>query len=431
MEIGTPWVKKNVLTLNGGGLRGLGPLLILQSLMKEIKDIELSKNSEATSSAYSTIDNFSTREDFQPPAYRPCHYFDYVGGSGTGGMVALMLGRFRMSVDDAVMLYWELCTNLKDESLFRVRMPWTKSIDGALMRHYEKVITALHPLFPSPHEVYNKFTSDPTRCKTVICSMRSCSDKRFKEPFLFHSYNDKSDDEDLGLWEVAQATSPAPFNAEPVVLGSALYYDASEYIHNSTVHILDEIERAQGRPDAVETLLSIGVVSSKDEGRRKWRGRNNLGDQDRPCPDRIHKSIKARSRRWSFQHHRLDLPVRLNTNYLNKVSSSSDCKEVFEKVQRITTNFLAQDYVQAHLRRIAETLVNIRLRRAQTMEWERFANGVIYRCPVEGCPQPSSRFEFRCDLLDHLRMVHDQPPPDNVHHKAVKEMLDQGRTNIA
>lgn len=73
-----------LLALDGGGVRGLSSLMILEALME-------------------TIDADS------PPL--PCEYFDMIGGTSTGGLIAIMLGRLRMSVDECIEAY----TALSDE----------------------------------------------------------------------------------------------------------------------------------------------------------------------------------------------------------------------------------------------------------------------------------------------------------------------------
>ena len=62
-----------ILALDGGGVRGLSSLLILQELMKEIED---------------------KKEDGKPAL--PCEYFDLICGTSTGGLIGIMLGRLRM-----------------------------------------------------------------------------------------------------------------------------------------------------------------------------------------------------------------------------------------------------------------------------------------------------------------------------------------------
>ena len=67
-----------LLSLDGGGVRGLSALAILKRLMETINP-----------------------ED--PP--KPCNYFDMIGGTSTGGLMAIMLGRLEMDIDDGIEAY--------------------------------------------------------------------------------------------------------------------------------------------------------------------------------------------------------------------------------------------------------------------------------------------------------------------------------------
>ena len=73
----------NILTLDGGGVRGLSSLIILKRLMKYVNE----------------------QEDLQPGGLTPRDIFSLVAGTSTGGLSALMLGRFGMSVDDCIAQY--------------------------------------------------------------------------------------------------------------------------------------------------------------------------------------------------------------------------------------------------------------------------------------------------------------------------------------
>jgi hypothetical protein len=64
-----------ILSLDGGGVRGLSSLLILREIMEEIR-----RRTKATI------------------APLPSEYFDLIGGTSTGGLIAIMLGRLRMVV---------------------------------------------------------------------------------------------------------------------------------------------------------------------------------------------------------------------------------------------------------------------------------------------------------------------------------------------
>ncbi|KAJ7135760.1 hypothetical protein C8R44DRAFT_768973, partial [Mycena epipterygia] len=46
----------------------------------------------------------------------PCECFELIGGNGTGGIIALMLGRLRMSTAAAISAYQTLCPQSKMRS---------------------------------------------------------------------------------------------------------------------------------------------------------------------------------------------------------------------------------------------------------------------------------------------------------------------------
>jgi len=52
-----------------------------------------------------------------PP--RPCECFDLIGGTSTGGLIALMLGRLRMTVVECIDAYRELMPAIFEKSKHR------------------------------------------------------------------------------------------------------------------------------------------------------------------------------------------------------------------------------------------------------------------------------------------------------------------------
>lgn len=81
-----------LLSLDGGGIRGLSSLYILQRLMEQL-------------------------DPENPP--KPCECFDLIGGTSTGGLIALMLGRLRMTVAECVDAYRELMPAIFEKSKHR------------------------------------------------------------------------------------------------------------------------------------------------------------------------------------------------------------------------------------------------------------------------------------------------------------------------
>lgn len=77
------------LSADGGGVRGLSSLLILDELMRQIND---------------SIRTLSHSSDLHSNLL-PHHIFDLVAGTSTGGLISLMLGKLGMNVNDCIEEY--------------------------------------------------------------------------------------------------------------------------------------------------------------------------------------------------------------------------------------------------------------------------------------------------------------------------------------
>jgi patatin-like phospholipase/acyl hydrolase len=68
-----------ILSLDGGGVRGMSSLYILKEIMAQVsRQQALDRPNEPRSTP------------------RPCDVFDMICGTSTGGLIALMLGRLEM-----------------------------------------------------------------------------------------------------------------------------------------------------------------------------------------------------------------------------------------------------------------------------------------------------------------------------------------------
>lgn len=75
----------NILCLDGGGVRSLSQLLVLEELMNRL----------------------GSRLGFDEQV-KPCEVFDLICGTSAGGLLALMLGRLQMSVGLRIAVYKEI-----------------------------------------------------------------------------------------------------------------------------------------------------------------------------------------------------------------------------------------------------------------------------------------------------------------------------------
>ena len=99
-----PWLPL-ILTLDGGGIRGYSSLLILKELTKQIafweNKLEKISNKRA-----------ADQKVWNWEAIQPCLYFDFMYGTSTGGLIATMLGRLRMTVPACLKLYGRVGNDL-------------------------------------------------------------------------------------------------------------------------------------------------------------------------------------------------------------------------------------------------------------------------------------------------------------------------------
>ena len=72
---------------DGGGVRGYSMLIILQELMYR---------------SYVEAEGKAPRRHEIP---KPAEYFDLIAGTGTGGLIAIMLGRLRLDIETCMMVY--------------------------------------------------------------------------------------------------------------------------------------------------------------------------------------------------------------------------------------------------------------------------------------------------------------------------------------
>ncbi|KAK4918384.1 hypothetical protein LTR49_013776 [Elasticomyces elasticus] len=168
-----------LLALDGGGVRGLSALFILRNLMERVNP-----------------DN--------PP--KPCDYFDLIGGTSTGGLIAIMLGRLRMSVDEAITAYLKLSPVVFKHQRHRM------NVRGGLQGRFDEVALEreIKELLTQQSLGETALLKDITAdCKTLVCS----TSKQTSQTVIFSSYHSRRRGTDMldvvKIWEAARATSAA------------------------------------------------------------------------------------------------------------------------------------------------------------------------------------------------------------------------------
>ncbi|KAJ7103892.1 acyl transferase/acyl hydrolase/lysophospholipase [Mycena epipterygia] len=160
---------------DGGGAGALSELLILDRMMYRTK-------------TEGQLDKIPS----------PYECFELIGGSGMGGIIALMLGRMRMSVKDAISAYETL-------------RPHSKIGFGEEFQA-SKFEEALRNIFKD--ETMEDISTDA--CKIFVCAMNHMN-MNASIPDLLRSYDTPDEPaSDCMIWEAARATSATPLLFKPM-----------------------------------------------------------------------------------------------------------------------------------------------------------------------------------------------------------------------
>ncbi|KAL1997361.1 hypothetical protein VTN49DRAFT_3963 [Thermomyces lanuginosus] len=240
-----------ILSLDGGGIRALSSLLILEDIMEKIRD----KNGL-----------------HQVP--RPCDHFDLIGGTGTGGIIAIMLGRLRMSVNECIQEYRDFARQAfsrKSMRIFSSNAQFGPVLSAGNLESAMKLIIRKHcveegcrkrreknqsTVQTCPHE--NALFQDRTCTKTVVLAITK--DDIDAPPALLRTYDSSTFFKSCKIWEVARATSAAVGFFKPIKLGrDGIEFVDATFGYNNPCEVLIQEARKQFPGRCQMRILSIGT----------------------------------------------------------------------------------------------------------------------------------------------------------------------------
>ncbi|KAK3325058.1 acyl transferase/acyl hydrolase/lysophospholipase [Apodospora peruviana] len=207
----------NLLCLDGGGIRGLSSLYILKQLMESI-DME------------------------KPPL--PCDYFDMIGGTSTGGLIAIMLGRLRMSVDECIDTYRAMAPRIFTKVNHRL------NLRGKVQGRFDHVAVEdgvkdlLRKRLLSENELLFYSRTEP--CKTFVCSTSKQTGNTV---------------------QAARATSAATSFFDPIEIGNEEFVDGATPANNPITEVWSEAydlfsdsgDSSWDLEENISCLVSIGT----------------------------------------------------------------------------------------------------------------------------------------------------------------------------
>ncbi|KAF9553084.1 phospholipase [Agrocybe pediades] len=222
-----------LLSLDGGGVRGISSLHVLKAIM-----LKITGNANA----------------------RPCDYFDMMAGTSTGGLIAIMLGRLRMTIDECIAAYEKLAAKIFDAGLIG------KVIDGVTTgARYSK-----DALEEAIKEVMKQYTGDPNApmkdpkedsCKVFVLATRA-DDISNRVATHLRTYENKNVERSFDtykIWEAARATSAAPTYFPRIKLDEYEYVDGGVGFNNPVLLLMGEARLHYGFARPFGCLVTIGT----------------------------------------------------------------------------------------------------------------------------------------------------------------------------
>lgn len=174
------------------------------------------------------------QSDGLPVLPMPCEYFDIIAGSGTGGLIALLLGRLRMSVEDAIECYARVVahvfTQIKADGSFRAT-PFEKVLREISYRFGDGGETAISDPHPFP-------------CKTFVCAREVNGSGNVKMSKLRTYAISTEPAPHITLLQAARATMGNPTFFKPMSVSngvnSSTLLDAGDDYYNPVFALFDE-----------------------------------------------------------------------------------------------------------------------------------------------------------------------------------------------
>ncbi|KAF2030827.1 FabD/lysophospholipase-like protein [Setomelanomma holmii] len=296
-----------ILSLDGGGVRGYSMLIILQELMHR---------------AFVETEGRAPKRHEVP---KPCEHFDLIAGTGTGGLIAIMLGRLRMDVEMCKDVYVRMTRKVFEtdktfagipyrSTLFKaskleeaimecvrehtiyddegndnhnglsfsadLRSPMTpgSALPGRRMERsasnasrYSQIGTTPVNLrmaalkWGNPHALL--YDNREERTKTAVTAVYKGTKKAGTGQILLRSYDSRKEppvEPNATIWQAGRATSATALAFKPIQIGQSVFLDEGTGKYNPAPMVLDEAVCNEWPGRDVGVFISIGTGKRPD-----------------------------------------------------------------------------------------------------------------------------------------------------------------------
>lgn len=252
----------SLLSLDGGGVRGYFSLLVLQRILKEADALAAPGTAKRL----------------------PCEYFDLIGGTSTGGLIAVMLGRLQMDIPSCLKAYRVL-----SGKIFATGTGLSGLIESGIM--FAGLLTTGQPFYSGEslksaicetvrdqldqqekdkleaaglsYDDVRMVPPEAQKSRCFVCAICENHHKADRIRSYLPRIRAKRDTASYTVWEAARATSAAPTYFPPIEINNNRYYDGGLHVNNPINEVLEEAhDEFPGVP--IWNILSIGTGRERD-----------------------------------------------------------------------------------------------------------------------------------------------------------------------
>jgi patatin-like phospholipase/acyl hydrolase len=267
-----PSATKRILALDGGGIRGALTLGFLQQIEDTLR-----------------------KQHGDDPDFRLCDYFDLIGGTSTGSIIASCLA-IGMKVEKIKDMYMDL-----GGKIFAKKYNWWNIFQTGkwFKGSYDAV-----PLETELQSVFGQITLESDKIRTGLCIVAKRADTNSVWPLINHPkgkyFNSKHGmNKDIMLWKAVRASAAAPTYFIPQLIDvgggmkTAAFVDGGVSMANNPSLQLLMVATLKGFPfhwkmgaDNI-LLVSVGTGMSKWEKIPTNVKKNNLLNWAKEIPDML------------------------------------------------------------------------------------------------------------------------------------------------
>lgn len=267
-----PGTPKRILALDGGGIRGaltLGYLQRMEDILRE--------------------------RHGNDPAFRLSDYFDLIGGTSTGSIIASCLA-LGMKVEDITKMYFEL-----GDKIFAKKYKWWNVFT---FKDFIKASYDHAPLEKELEKVFGNITLESPKIRTGLCIVAKRADTNSVWPLINHPggkyfKSEHGTNKDILLWKAVRASAAAPTYFIPQLidvgggLSTAAFVDGGVSMANNPALQLLMVATLKGFPFHWKMgadnllLVSVGTGMSKWEKIPQNVSENNLLNWAKQIPDML------------------------------------------------------------------------------------------------------------------------------------------------